>query len=117
MTEETLIKYLEFLKTECLRHQNDKIITDDELNQLEIEITRFTKRVKENEFSEKLKFEISKIDFNLDEENHNHSKFKIFNFIGGFQGKEFKEQENRKQRFLKLYHDLDASLFNIKSIL
>ena len=117
MTEETLIKYLEFLKTECLRHQNDKIITDDEINQLEIEISRFIKKVKENVFSEEVKLEISKIDFNLNEENHNHSKFKIFKFIGGFQGKEFKEQENRKQRFLKLYNDLDATLFKVKSIL
>ena len=31
MDNETLIKFLEFLKTECLRHQNDKIITDDEI--------------------------------------------------------------------------------------
>lgn len=117
MTEETLIKYLEFLKTECLRHQNDKIITDDEINQLQIEITRFIDKVKESLFSEDVKLEISKIDFNLDEENHNHSKLKIFKFIGGSQGKEFKEQENRKQRFLKLYNDLDTSIFKIKTIL
>ena len=49
-------------------------------------------------------------------QNHNHSKFKVVKFIGGFQGKEFKEQENRKQRFLKLYNDLDTSLFKIKTI-
>ncbi len=117
MTEETLIKYLEFLKTECLRHQNDKIITDDEINQLQIELQNFINRIDKSSFSKEIKLEISKIDFDLDEENHNHSKFKVFKFIGGFQAKEYKEQENRKQRFLKLYNDLETSLFKIKTIL
>ena len=76
MTKETLLKYLAFLKTKSLRYQNDKIITDDELNQLEIEIMRFTEETKKSTFSEKLKVEISKIDFNLNEENHNHPKYK-----------------------------------------
>jgi hypothetical protein len=34
MKEETLIKYLEFLKIESKRHQNDTIITDDELKSI-----------------------------------------------------------------------------------
>ena len=117
MKEETLIKYLEFLKNESLRHQNDKTITKDEINQLQIEVTRFLEKVEESSFSKEVNLEISKIDFNLDEENHNHSKFNLFKFIGGSQGNEFREQENRKQRFLKLYNDLDASIFKIKSIL
>ena len=117
MTEESLLKYLDFLKIECLRHQNDKIITDDEINQLNIEIIKFKNEVKKSSFSKDIRLEISKIDFNLNEENHNHSKFKIFQFLGGLQGKEFKKQENRKQRFLKLYNDLDTTIFTIKSIL
>ncbi|MCG1035168.1 hypothetical protein [Polaribacter sargassicola] len=96
MTKKIIIKYLKFLQNECLRHQNDKIISDDEINQLNIEI--------------------AKIDFNLNEENHNYPKFKRLGFLGGTSGKEFKEQENRKHRFLKLYNDLDASLFRIKSM-
>ncbi|PQJ79907.1 hypothetical protein [Polaribacter porphyrae] len=117
MEKDTLLKYLKFLKTECLRHQKDKIITDDEINQLKIEVQNFINRIDKSSFSKEIKLEISKIDFNLNEENHNHSKFKVFKVIGGFQGKEFKEQENRKQRFLKLYNDLDTSLFKIKTIL
>lgn len=117
MNLETLLKYLDFLKKECLRHQNDNMITDDEINQLRIEINRFLERVLDSSFSEELKSEISKIDFDLNEENHNHSKFKIFKFIGGFQGNQFREQENRKQRFLKLYKDIDTCLFMVKSIL
>ncbi|WP_343328404.1 hypothetical protein [Polaribacter staleyi] len=117
MEKETLIKYLEFLKTESKRHQNDKIITDDEFNQLEIEIKRFIQKIKESLFSKEIKFIISQIDFNLNEENHNKPKHKWLNFIGGFQANEFKQQENRKQRFLKLYNELDATLFKVKSIL
>ena len=117
MTEETLIKYLEFLKTECLRHQNDKIISDDEINQFEIEIKRFIDKMKTSLCTQEIKKEILNIDFNLNEENHNHSKFNLFKFIGGFQGKEFREQENRKQRFSKLYNDIDLTLFKIKTIL
>ena len=117
MTEEITIKYLEFLKTECLRHSNDKIITDDEINQLEIEINRFKNKLDQSCISKEAKIEISRIDFNLDEENHNKPKYKWLNFIGGFQGKEFQQQENRKQRFSKLYNDLDATIFKVKSIL
>lgn len=116
MTKETLIKYLEFFKTESLRYQNDKIITDGELNQLEIEIKRFTEKTKKNNFSKKLNIEISKIDFNLNEENHNHPKYKWLNFIGGSQGREIKQQINRKRRFDKLYNDLETTLFEIKSL-
>ena len=83
MTKETLLKYLAFFKTEFLRYQNDKIIINDKLNQLEIEIKRFTEKTKKSTFSEKLKFKNSKIDFNLNEENHNHPKYKWLNFIGG----------------------------------
>ena len=117
MTAETLIKYLEFFKTECLRHQNDKIISDDEINQFEIEIKRFIDKMITSLCSKEIKKEILNIDFNLNEENHNHSKFNLFKFIGGFQGKEFREQENRKQRFSKLYNDIDLTLFKIKTIL
>jgi len=117
MREETLLKYLEFLKIECLRHQNNQIITDDEINQLNIEITRFINKVKKSAFSKEINLETAKIDFNLDEENHDYPKFKWLNFIGGSQGKEIKQQENRKQRFLKLYNDLDATLFKIKAAL
>ena len=117
MKEQTLIKYLEFLKTECLRHQNDKIITDDEINQFKIEIKGFIDKMKKTLLSQDIKNEILNIDFNLNEENHNHSKFKVLKFIGGFQGKEFREQENRKQRFSKLYNDIDSTLFKIKTLL
>ena len=115
MTEETLLKYLEFLKTEYLRHQNDKFITDDEVNLLEIETKRFTGKAEKTSFTSEIKQEISKIDFNLDEENHHKQKYKWLNFIAGFKSKEMKQQENRTQRFLKLYSDLDTALFKIKS--
>ncbi|AOW18038.1 hypothetical protein LPB03_11490 [Polaribacter vadi] len=117
MKAQTLIIYLEFLKTECLRHQNDKIITDDEINQFKIEIKGFIDKMKKTLLSQDIKKEILNIDFNLNEENHNHSKFKVFKLIGGFQGKEFREQENRKQRFSKLYNDIDSTLFKIKTII
>ena len=81
MTEETLIKYLEFLKTECLRYSYDKNISDDEINQLQIEIKRFLQKLTINSFPEDVKSEISNIDFDLDEENHNHQKFKIFKAV------------------------------------
>jgi Na+/phosphate symporter len=114
MKEETLIRYLEFLKIESKRHQNDKIITDDELNQLEIEIRKFMIRVETASLSKELKNEIKNIDFNLDAENHNKPKYNWLNFIGGKQGREIKNQLNRKSRFEKLYNDTDAALFKIK---
>ncbi|MFT5213632.1 MAG: hypothetical protein ACI9WV_001354, partial [Patiriisocius sp.] len=70
MKEETLIKYLEFLKIESKRHQNDTIITDDELNQLKIEIQKFIVEVHASLLSKEIKNEIKNIDFNLHEENH-----------------------------------------------
>ena len=61
MKEETLIKYLEFLKNESLRHQNDKIITKDEINQLQIEVTRFLEKVEESLFSKEVNFKYQKL--------------------------------------------------------
>ncbi|QNM84953.1 hypothetical protein H9W90_12230 [Polaribacter pectinis] len=117
MNSETLLKYLKFLQKESLRHQNDKKITDDEIQQFEIEINRFIEKVFKTSFSEEIKKVVLSIDFNLDEENHNKSKFKWLNFIGGFEGKEIKNQLNRKNRFEKLYNDIDASIFKIKTLI
>ncbi|MFQ3305036.1 MAG: hypothetical protein ACI9JT_000662 [Polaribacter sp.] len=117
MKEETLIKYLEFLKIESKRHQNDTIITDDELNQLKIEIQKFIVEVHASLLSKEIKNEIKNIDFNLHEENHHKSKYKWLNFIGGLKGKEIKKQFNLKGRFEKLNNDLDASIFRVKMLL
>ena len=115
MTEETLIKYLKFLQTECIRHQNDEIITDDEKHQFEIEINIFKEKIPNTLLSEKIKKVILNIDFDLDEENHHKPKFKWLSFIGDFQGKEIKNQLNRKNRFDKLFNDLDSALFEMKT--
>jgi hypothetical protein len=64
MKKETLIKYLEFLKIESKRHQNNTIITDDELNQLKIEIQKFIVKVHAYLLSKEIKDEIKNIDFN-----------------------------------------------------
>ena len=76
---------------------------------------RFLEKI--TQFSDEIKNEILNIDFNLDEENHNKHKYKWLNFIGGFNSKSVKEQINRKNRLEKLYDDLDASLFKIKSFI
>lgn len=117
MKQVMLIKYLQFLKKECLRHQNDEIITDDEKNQLQIEINNFLLKLESSILPNNIKDEVLKIDFNLSEENHNKSKFKWLNFIGGFLGRETKTQANRKHRFKKLYNDLDTTLFKIKTLI
>jgi hypothetical protein len=41
---------------------------------MKIEIKRGIENTEKSNFSEKLKFELSKIDFNLNEEHHNHLK-------------------------------------------
>lgn len=115
MDKKTLIKYLEFLKNECLRHQNDKHITDDEMNQLKVEINKFIERLEVSSLDDTIKTNVLNIDINLNE--HNHNKRKLNWLFGGYQAKEIKEQENRKHRLSKLYDDIDHNLFKIKSIL
>jgi hypothetical protein len=117
MKEETLIKYLEFIKKECIRYQNDKIITDDEIYLFTIEIDRFLKKVETSKFSNDVKKVIFELDFNLDEENHHKPKYRWLNLISGYRGGEIKSQMNRKNRIDQLYNDLDAAIFKIKMIL
>ncbi len=59
----TSIKYLDFVSAECERHLRDGKVTDDELNQLIIEFTRFQGKVKESDLPEELKTEIEVIQF------------------------------------------------------
>lgn len=117
MSPEILIKNIAFLKKECLRYQNDKIITGDEIHFFTIEIDRFINKIEAASFTKEIKKIIYTIDFNLDEENHNKPKYRWLNFLGGFHGSEIRNQMNLKNRFDRLYNDLDTALYQIKTIL
>lgn len=116
MNTDLIIKYLEFLKKECLRYQNDKRITEDEIHLFTIEIDRFLKKVENSLLSDEIKQIVLNIDFDLDDENHHKPKHKWLSFIGDFGAGEIKTQMNRAHRFDKLFNDLDAALFKIKMV-
>ena len=120
MDQEKLFKYLSFLRIECERHNADNEITDDEINQLNIEINRFIDYVsKSDNLNNNIKRKILSIDFNLDSNNHNkRSKSKFFWWlIGGDYGYRETEQTNRKYRFKQLSEDIENLEFELKAIL
>ncbi|WP_240561365.1 hypothetical protein [Tenacibaculum aquimarinum] len=114
MTEETLFKYLNFLKVECSRHSSDKIINEDEINQLEIEIQKFKGLLKESKLSDYIINTVYLLNFDLNENNHNKPKFSWLKIFGGFYGKEYSEQINRKNRLEKLSNDIDSLIIDLK---
>lgn len=115
MNKETLFKYLSFLQNECSRHNHDDNISDDEINQLKIEIIKFNKLVKESNLSSTIKKEINTIDFNLDENRHHKNKFFWLKILGGGHGNEKAIQFNRLNRLKKLSDDIENILFSLKA--
>ena len=63
MSEETLIKYLEFLKTECLRHSNDKLVNENEIQLFKLEVNKFISLFQNSKFESSIKEKVLNIHF------------------------------------------------------
>ena len=116
MKEETLIKYLEFLKNESLRHQNDKLVDENELQLLKLELTKFKTLLEKSELNKNVKDKINLIHFDLSE-----PKFRGFNLIAYLIGNEWSNSHQTEKvmskKFIMISEQIENTIIDIKSIL
>jgi hypothetical protein len=116
MTEEMVIKYLEFLKTECLRYSKDKLVDENDLQLFKLEFTKFKTLLEKSELNQNVKDKIVLIDFNLSE-----PKFKGFNLIAYLIGNEWSNSHQTEKvmsrKFILISEQLENTIIYIKSTL
>ncbi|MCL7752427.1 hypothetical protein [Polaribacter sp. Z022] len=116
MDNETLIKYLEFLKTECLRHSNDKSVKENELQLFKLEIEKFKKILSKSELDTEIKEKVNSINLDLSLPN-----FKGFNLIAYIVGDHWNNDRNMEEimskRLLEISEEIENTVFEIKTIL
>ena len=116
MNEETVIKYLEFLKMECLRHSNDKLINESELQLFKLEVDKFKSLLKKSKLESKIKRKINNINFDL-----SLPKYKGLNLLAYFTGSQWSNSKLREEimgkKFKKISEQIEITIFEIKSIL
>lgn len=117
MNEEKLFKYLSFLRAECARHSYDGQITEDEINQLYIEVNRFKLLVKQSNLPDYFKLRIEEFNFDIEKiDNNQRPKFRwLLLFFGGSYSKSISDQEDLLSKFKKLSDDLENLEFELKS--
>ena len=116
MTEEMVIKYLEFLKTECLRYSKDKFVDENELQLFKLELTKFKTLLEKSQLNQNLKDKIDLIDFDISE-----PKFRGFNLIAYFIGNDWSNSRQTEKvmskKFIMISEQLENTIIDIKSIL
>lgn len=111
----TLLKYLEFIKQEALRHSRDKKVNKDELNIFKIEIQRFLDLLTYSQLSEELKVKVNSIDFSLNPIAKN-KELKITSTLFGnrFTNNQINE-ENLANAFISLSERVEALMLEIQT--
>jgi hypothetical protein len=116
MTEGTLIKYLEFLKTECLRYSSDNLVDENELQLFKLEIDKFKSLFNQSELKPVIKQKVNTIDFDLTPLVRN----KCFDFLTFIIGNEWsrsnQNQENLAKRLLLLSEKIEHTIIDVKTL-
>lgn len=117
MTEETLIKYLKFLKTECLRHSKDNLVDENELNFFQLEVDKFKALLEKSELNSYIKEKVNNISFNLTPLVRDKGFNILFTLLGNFWTSNKQEEENNAKRVQLISEELENAIFDIKMLL
>lgn len=115
MNKETLLKYLDFLKIECLRYASDDRVDDNEFKLLKIEIDRFLKLFDGSNFDQKTKSIILKIDFRLQPKTESSFLDVLTNIVSSGYLHESQEEQNLANTLKKIALELENAIFEIKA--
>ncbi|WP_298878120.1 hypothetical protein [uncultured Polaribacter sp.] len=116
MTEETLINYLEFLRTECLRHSSDKIVDENQLQLFKLEVDKFKFLFKKSELKPIIKQKVNTIDFDLTPLVRNKwFSFLIF-ILGNGWSRNHQNEENLAKRLLLLSEKIEHTIIEVKTL-
>lgn len=116
MNFETLIKYLEFLKSQCLRHSNDGFVDENELQLFTLELNKFKLTLEKSNLNYTIKEKVNVINFDLSE-----PKFKGINliayFIGNGWSNDKKREEIMAQKLKRISEEIEYAIIEIKMII
>jgi len=117
MTEETLIKYLEFLKTECLRHSKDNLVHENELNLFQLGVDKFKILLEKSELNSNIKEKINDINFYLSPLVRDKGFNVLITLLGNFWTSNIQEEENNAKRVQLISEELENVIFKIRCLL
>lgn len=109
MDIETTKKFLAFITIECDRHLRDGNVSDDELNQLFIELQRFQNKVENSSIPPGLKAEILDLEFNYDSKNVRRGALLIIITIFTFGAWGFILEMRQQSKRIQTLEDLKQS--------
>ena len=116
MDNETLIKYLEFLKIECLRHSNENLVNENELKLFKLEVEKFKKILSKSELDTGVKEKVNSINLDL-----SLPKFKGFNLIAYIIGDHWNNDRNMEEIMskilLEISEEIENTVVELKTIL
>ena len=114
MTEETLIKYLVFLKLECLRHSNDKLVDESEVQLFKLEVDKFKSLFRNSQFDPIIKEKVNSLKFNL-----SIPLYKGINLMAYLIGNGWSNSNQREEAMSKIFRqfseDIDCVILEIKA--
>jgi hypothetical protein len=114
MSEETLIKYLEFLKTECLRHSNDKLVNENEIQLFKLEVNKFISLFQNSKFESSIKEKVLNIHFDF-----SIPKYKGTNLLSYIIDDSWTNSRQREEimskKFIRISEEIGNSILEIKA--
>ena len=115
MTEETLIKYLDFIKTECLRYSSDKVVDESELQLFKLEIDKFKSLFNQSELKPIIKQKVNTIDFDL-----SLPKYKGINLLAYIIGNQWSNSKQREEIMAKklktISEKIEHTIIDVKTL-
>jgi len=115
MKFETLIKYLEFLKTECLRHTNDDFVDENELQLFKLELNKFLEKISKSKFNKPINNKLKELNFDL-----SLPKFKGFNLIAYLTNDHWNNDKNigelMSKRLISISKEIEHLILELKMI-
>lgn len=115
MNQETLLKYLYFLRNECLRYSEDKKVNENELKLFKVEVENFKTNVKTSNLNSLIKNKIESINFEMKPLVQNKG-LNFFTFMLGNQfTRERQLEENLANRLRRISEEIDNTIFEIKA--
>ncbi|MFY0629027.1 MAG: hypothetical protein JXR05_01530 [Flavobacteriaceae bacterium] len=115
MNEEKLLKYLEFLKTECQRYSTDDYANENEINLFQLEVNKFKTTLKASFIEKKVKEKVCEIDFKLIPKPKN-TFLNILSFLISWEYYSYqKRQENLAKKFKQIAVEIENTIFDLKA--
>tara|TARA_R110002126_G_C10490551_1_gene503848 strand:+ start:24164 stop:24508 length:345 start_codon:yes stop_codon:yes gene_type:complete len=110
----TLIKYLEFLKKECLRYYYDNKVNENELQLFNLEIKRFKKLLENSNLDKSTKEIVNKLNFEFSPLIKNKEQNIIISILGNIWSNQKQKEENLSNRLKNISDQIEHTIIELK---